>query len=74
MLSWVWLFFQNGKSYIRRWAHLHIRVKNDSLAPLLGAKVDRELRKTMLRNGSFILVSNRDKQMFFLRSRLKAIQ
>lgn len=52
-------------------AHLHIRVKNDSLAPLLGAKVDRELRKTMLRNGSFILVSNREEADVFLTVTLK---
>ena len=53
-------------------AHLHIRVKNDSLAPLLGAKVDRDLRKTMLRNGSFILVSNREEADVFLTVTLKA--
>jgi hypothetical protein len=38
-------------------AHLYLRVKNDSLAPLLGAKVDRELRKKFIRNGAFVLVN-----------------
>ena len=38
-------------------SHLHIRVKNDSVAPLLGAKVDRELRKNILRNGSYVLAN-----------------
>lgn len=37
--------------------HLYLRLKNDSLAPLLGAKVDRELRKKFIRNGAFILVN-----------------
>jgi len=37
--------------------HLYLRVKNDSLAPLLGAKVDRELRKKFIRNGAFTLVN-----------------
>jgi len=38
----------------------HLRVKNDSMAPILGAKVDRELRKKILKNGTFILVQNQD--------------
>ena len=46
--------------------HLHLRVKNDSLAPLLGSKVDRELRKTILRNSSFILVRDREEADVFL--------
>ena len=38
----------------------HLRVKNDSMAPILGAKVDRELRKKILKNGTFILVQNQE--------------
>ena len=38
----------------------HLRVKNDSMAPILGAKVDRELRKKILKNGTFILVQNHE--------------
>jgi hypothetical protein len=38
----------------------HLRVKNDSMAPILGAKVDRELCKKILRNGTFILVQNQE--------------
>jgi hypothetical protein len=38
---------------------LHLRVKNDSLAPLLGPKLDREIRKSIVKDGSFHLVNNR---------------
>ena len=38
----------------------HLRVKNNSMAPILGAKVDRELRKKILKNGTFILVQNQE--------------
>ena len=38
----------------------HLRVKNDSMAPILGAKVDRELRKKILRNGTFTLIQNQE--------------
>jgi len=38
----------------------HLRVRNDSMAPILGAKVDRELRKKILKNGTFILVQNQE--------------
>ena len=38
----------------------HLRVKNDSMAPILGAKVDRELRKKILKNGTFILVQKQE--------------
>ena len=38
----------------------HLRVKNDSMAPVLGAKVDRELRKKILRNGTFTLIQNQE--------------
>ncbi|MDG1131999.1 MAG: LPS assembly lipoprotein LptE [Opitutales bacterium] len=38
----------------------HLRVKNDSMAPIIGAKVDRELRKKILKNGTFILVQNQE--------------
>jgi hypothetical protein len=37
---------------------LHLRVKNDSLAPLLGPKLDREIRKSIVKDGSFHLVNN----------------
>ena len=37
---------------------LHLRVKNDSLAPLLGPKLDRELRKSIVKDGSFHLVND----------------
>jgi hypothetical protein len=37
---------------------LHLRVKNDSLAPLLGPKLDREIRKSIVKEGSFHLVNN----------------
>ena len=37
---------------------LYLRVKNDSLAPLLGPKVDREIRKSLIKDGGFHLVSN----------------
>jgi hypothetical protein len=37
---------------------LHLRVKNDSLAPLLGPKLDRELRKSIVKDGGFHLVNN----------------
>ena len=36
---------------------LHLRVKNDSLAPLLGPKLDREIRKCLVKDGSFQLVN-----------------
>ena len=36
---------------------LHLRVKNDSLAPLLGPKLDREIRKSIVKDGSFHLVN-----------------
>ena len=38
----------------------HLRVKNDSMAPILGSKVDRELRKKILRNGTFTLIQNQE--------------
>ena len=47
-------------------ANLHIRVKNDSLAPLLGARLDRELRKNILRNGSLNLVNKPEDADSFL--------
>jgi hypothetical protein len=37
---------------------LHLRIKNDSLAPLLGPKLDREIRKSILKDGSFHLVND----------------
>jgi hypothetical protein len=37
---------------------LHLRVKNDSLAPLLGPKLDREIRKSIVKDGSFYLVND----------------
>jgi hypothetical protein len=37
---------------------LHLRVKNDSLAPVLGPKLDREIRKSIVKDGSFHLVNN----------------
>ena len=37
---------------------LHLRVKNDSLAPLLGPKLDREIRKSIVKDGSFHLANN----------------
>ena len=37
---------------------LHLRVKNDSLAPLLGPKLDREIRKSIVKDGSFHLVND----------------
>lgn len=37
---------------------IHLRVKNDSLGPLLGPKLDREIRKSLVKDGSFYLVNN----------------
>jgi hypothetical protein len=37
---------------------LHLRVKNDSLSPLLGPKLDREIRKSIVKDGSFHLVND----------------
>ena len=37
---------------------LHLRVKNDSLAPLLGPKLDREIRKSIVKDGNFHLVND----------------
>ncbi len=45
---------------------MHIRVKNDSVAPLLGPKVDRELRKNILRNGSYVLANEPEDADVFL--------
>lgn len=45
---------------------IHIRVKNDSLAPLLGPKLDRELRKNILRNSVFELVNDQDQADLYL--------
>ena len=45
---------------------LHLQVKNDSLAPLLGGKVDRELRKQFLSHTDFSVIDNPDRADFFL--------
>lgn len=65
------LFLLLGCSYkagspTSEYSSLHLRVKNDSLAPLLGAKVDRELRKNLIRNGAFVLVNNQEEADAFL--------
>jgi len=38
---------------------IHLRVNNESLGPLLGPKLDREIRKSVVRDGNFHLVNNR---------------
>ena len=48
------------------YSSIHLRVKNDSLAPLLGPKVDRELRKKLIPNGSFLLVNDQEDADAFL--------
>ena len=53
------------------YSQLHLRVKNDSLAPLLGPKVDRELRKNLIRNSTFNLVNEREDADVFLVITLK---
>jgi hypothetical protein len=45
----------------------HLHVRNNSMAPILGPKLDRELRKKIIHNGTFTLVSYpEDADMFII--------